>query len=156
MRLFYYLLLCLLPLLFLNACQEEQLLPEWEQASLESSPNSDYYIQVEGVIDWRISTDTLVLGGATVKELEDLVTVLWVNNQLIFCSNQLEFTLEGEVSGRNECEAYATKPSQLMQQDGANCLIFEPNELFWRCLDEDHCYPGEEVFSFQIFIKRLT
>jgi len=116
--------------------------------------NPNFWIQVDGVIDWMINTDTLVIGSATIKGLDTLVTITWIEEQILFCSKDVEFRLEGLVSGTQECEAYSTEPSRLLIERGSSCLVFELSEFFGQCLEKEYCEPGDEVFSFRIIIRR--
>lgn len=94
----------------------------------------------------------IYLADSNSKEFEADIYIEVGERKILFSSVEFDFDLdESNVYGANDCQKYGAHCSGFSTEKR---LLFEPAADFWECMSWENCDPDDEVFVFELFVRK--
>lgn len=110
------------------------------------------YQEFRGIMEMT-NDSTIRLGGSNSAEYEADIDIHVIGNKVVFLSVEFDFDLdESNIYGVDACQIYGAHCS--LDKSNVKLLVFEPEENFWECMSRENCDPGDEVFQYEVFVRK--
>lgn len=147
MRVYFFLFLAVLV-----SCVDSRVVVEIEDI-LEAECQNLPYEQFRGITEMTNNLE-IRLGSSNSKEFEADISIEVDREEeaILFRSVEFHFDMdESHIQGANECNMYLYHSTGFSTE---HILIFKPEVSFWECIERENCDPDDEVFVFEIFVRR--